>query len=279
MIVVKQGVVSLVELSGIGDHVVVHDGTGVDTHASVEVYLGVSAAAALGRHEDDTGGTTGAVQGGGGSVFQDSHGLDVVLRNVGQAGRIRSAIYNDERIHGRLHGCETANVDVTCAGTRSTGSALDLETRDGTDQGVGYVGRGTLLEIVGPNHGGGAGEGLLGRGTESDDDGLGERFEIRFKDDVDDGLAGDRDILGRVTHSRDLKRAVGRSRDGVVAIRVGGDTIRRALNHNGSKRNTFAVRCIFHSTGHPDILGGEAHCDQHEDGAEEQFCFFHKHYI
>ena len=252
-IIVQRGIVSLVELAGLGDDVVVLDAAAVHAHAHVHIDLRVAGTAALGGHEDDAGGATGTVQGGGSRILQDGDALDVTLRDVGQAGRIRSAVDDDERIGRSGQGGDTADVDATAAGTRGAGGTLHLETGHLADQGVGNIGRRALLQFIGFHHGRGAGEGLLRGRTESDDDGFVQQIGVLFHDDVDDTASFHRNLLADEADVRDGQDGVRRSVDGVSAIRTGNDAIAGTVNdHRCSFKG--GSRQVGHRTADGDIL-------------------------
>ena len=252
-IIVQRGIVSLVELAGLGDDVVVLDTAAVHTHAHVDIDLRVAGTAALGGHEDDSGGATGAVQGGGSRILQDGDALDVTLRDVGQAGRIRSAVDDDERIGRSGQGGDTADVDATAAGTRGAGGTFHLETGHLADQGVGNIGRRALLQFIGFHHGRGAGEGLLRGRTESDDDGFVQQIGVLFHDDVDDTTSFHRNLLADEADVRDGQDGVRRSVDGVSAICTGNDAIAGTVNdHRCSFKG--GSRQVGHRTADGDIL-------------------------
>ena len=252
-IIVQRGIVSLVELAGLGDDVVVLDAAAVHAHAHVDIDLRVAGTAALGGHEDDAGGATGTVQGGGGRILQDGDALDVTLRDVGQAGRIRSAVDDDERIGRSGQGGDTADVDAAAAGTRGAGGTLHLETGHLADQGVGHVGRRALLQFFGFHHGRGAGKGLLRGRTESDDDGFVQQIGVLFHDDVDDTASFHRNLLADEADVRDGQDGVRRGVDGVSAIRTGNDAIAGTVNdHRCSFKG--GSRQVGHRTADGDIL-------------------------
>ena len=275
-IIVQRGIVSLVELAGLGDNVVVLDAAAVHTHAHVHIDLRVAGTAALGGHEDDAGGATGAVQGGGSRILQDGDALDVTLRDVGQAGRIRSAVDDDERIGRSGQGGNTADVDATAAGTRGAGGTLHLETGHLADQGVGNIGRRALLQFIGFHHGRGAGEGLLRGRTESDDDGFVQQIGVLFHDDVDDTTSFHRNLLADEADVRDGQDGVRRSVDGVSAICTGNDAIAGTVNdHRCSFKG--GSREVGHRTADGDILREGGHRrEQNRSSHEKKFHFFHK---
>ena len=275
-IIVQRGIVSLVELAGLGDDVVVLDAAAVHTHAHIDIDLRVAGTAALGGHEDDAGGATGTVQGGGSRILQDGDALDVTLRDVGQAGRIRSAVDDDERIGRSGQGGDTADVDATAAGTRGAGGTLHLETGNLADQGVGNIGRRALLQFIGFHHGRGAGEGLLRGRTESDDDGFVQQIGVLFHDDVDDTTSFHRNLLADEADVRDGQDGVRRSVDGVSAICTGNDAIAGTVNdHRCSFKG--GSRQVGHRTADGDILREGGHRrEQNRSSHEKKFHFFHK---
>ena len=277
VLVVPHLVEGLVVLGGIGDHVVLRDQAGVDAVASVETHLGLAALTLLGGDEDHTVCTTVTVDGGCGSILQDGHRLDIVGVDVGDGSLVRGAVHDDERGGAGAHGTDTADADGRGAAGRVTAGRDDLHARGRTGQGARHLGGQFLGDGLAADNRRGAREGALGSRTIRDDDGLVEHLAVRIEGNDHLRPSADLDALGDVAHSREIERSVGRCVDGKSTVYVSGDTCHRAFDHDGSKRNTFASLCVTDSTRHPHVLGGQGHCEQHEQGAEEQFCFFHKH--
>ena len=88
----------------------------------------------LGGHEDDTEGCTGAVDRCCGSVLDDGNRFDIV--GIHSVEISDGTIDEDERIGITVvDGSDTADIDLR-AGTRSTGSGRDVQSRDCTLQHV-----------------------------------------------------------------------------------------------------------------------------------------------
>ena len=254
VVVEEHRVRGLVVLGGIGDGLIVLDGTGVHAPLGVEVDDGVAAAAFLGGDEDDAGGAASAVEGCRSGVLKDGHRLDVTLGDVGKGCGIGRSVHDDERVCACVHGGDTADLDASGSGSRGAGAASHLEAGDGTDKGVGHVRGLALGDLLGFHDGRRAGEGLAGCRTESDYDGLVEGLGIRGKGHVDGPSALNRDLLGNVTDRREDEGTVGRNADGIITVCVRADTCHRPLQLDGCERNRLAVVGVRHDTRHRDVL-------------------------
>ena len=277
VLVVPHLVEGLVVLCGIADHVVLGNQAGVDTVTGVKTHLGFAALTALGGDEDDAVGSTVTVDSGSGSILQDGHRLDIVGVDVGDGALVRGAVHDDKRGGARAHGADTADADGRAAAGRVTAGGDDLHTRGRAGEGTRHLGGQFLGDGLAAHHRCGTREGALGGSTVSDDDGLVQHLAVRLEADIHLRPAADLHALGKITHSRDIERSVGGCVDGVSTVCVRGGTGHGTLDHDRSKRDTLACLRITNRTRHPDILGVQGRCDQHKHGAEEQFCFFHKH--
>ena len=252
------------------------DGTGLHTDGRLEVDHVVAVRAALGGKHDNAVGSTGTVQSGGRSVLEDGHALDVVRVDGGKGAIERNTVHDIQRGAGGVDGTGTADPDGS-AFTRLTGTGSRGDTGDHTFQCLGDIGDGTLLEAFTLNCTGRTREGRFLRGTIGHDDGLVERLGVRVQDHVDDSTAIDQFVHEDITDSGELEGPVGRSVQRVCAIHVGGSTNHRTFNRNRGKRDAFPCGSIRDGTRHAHILGAEGNRQEQKQGAEEQFCFFHKH--
>ena len=81
----------------IGNHVVLEKGVGVHTHLCVQCNDGIALLGALCGDDNDTVGTTGTIQGVGGGVLKNGHGLHVVRVDVVDVSVVRHAVHNIQR--------------------------------------------------------------------------------------------------------------------------------------------------------------------------------------
>ena len=98
IIVIEGLVVLFVVATGIRDGFVFHEGAGVHTHLGIEGNQGLSHLTLLGGDHDHTIGTTGAVQGIGGRILENGHGLDITGSDIVHVSVKRNAVHNDKRV-------------------------------------------------------------------------------------------------------------------------------------------------------------------------------------
>ena len=131
-------------LEGLGDGAQAHEAGEADVGSLVPGAL-------LGGDEDDTVGCAGTVDGCGGGVLQDLHGLDVVGGEVCDciaAFAHGNAVNHVERVVGRGDGTGTANADGH-AGTRLAGGLLHLDAGNLALDEAGSLGDGPELDVFG----------------------------------------------------------------------------------------------------------------------------------
>ena len=152
VVVVESSVCQLIVFGRVVNLVILLYGTAVGTPAHVYVDARCRLVTLLGGDDDDTGSTTGTVQSGRSGILQYRHRLDVLLRDVAQRRLIGSTIDNDQRVGLGIHRSNTADVDLTLVGTRSTRAATNLQARNRTGQCIGHVGGHVLVELGGTHH-------------------------------------------------------------------------------------------------------------------------------
>ena len=153
-VVVELLVVDFHELCGVGDGLIVLHGATVRSPLHVDVHLCLLRLSLLGCDKNHTSGTTGTVEGGRSSVLQHGDALDIILWNVGEVAAIRSTVDNHKGFGVGIHRGDTTDVDGTLRSTWLTARSTNLQTRDGTNEGVGYVGGDFLAQFLRPHHGG-----------------------------------------------------------------------------------------------------------------------------
>ena len=275
IVVIESFVVLLVVGAGIGEGVVLLESLGVETDLGVEGHHGLADLTLLGGDHDHTVGATGAVQGVGSRILEDGHGLDIARGDVVHVAVVRHTVDDDERILTCVDGGDTTHADGS-VGTRSAagGDQLDTSHLAGESvRGAGDLRKGKLLIV---EHLGGTGKGFLRGLTEGHDDGLGKHLGISLEGDIDDRTSGHGNLQRLETKAGEGKGAIGRDRNTVVTVdirhRIGG---RAALKLHGNTCDSISVG-LADNAGNLHILCGKRHAKQHKQGAEEQFCFFHK---
>ena len=258
VVVVEGLVVVLVVLTCVVHDVVVLQGAGVDTPLAVEGHGGITGLGALGRHHDDTVGTAGTVQGVRGGILQDADRLDVGRVQVVDIAFVGHAVNDPQRRLVGIQRAVTADVD-RLTGTRATRSRVELYTGDLADQGILYVGRLRLDQVVRLDDFGRSGEGLfLGR-TECHDDHVVDRLRIFLQRYVNRGLAGNGNQHVRIAHERHLQGAVCRGRERVAAVHACGRADMRAVNQDRRADNRVAFRVGNCTRDLPVLSDGKKH--------------------
>ena len=246
-------------------------GTGQHGEASVVVYAHLAFLGALGGDEDHTCACTGAVDGGGCSVFQDGDVLDGVNIHIVN-GAHGHAVNDDQRV-GIADGGDTAHADGS-AGTRQAAGSGDLHARHGALEGLAeaYALDGGEFAAV---HGCyGSGEIFLLNCTVTDDHNLVQEFVVILHGQVNN-LAGAYGLLhGLETYAGKLEHCVFRfDRQGVLAVHVCGGAVGGSFLHYSGPDHRQTV-FIDDSTRDPDLcIGGD--CAQCKGQECDQNVFFH----
>ena len=116
-IVVELLVINLHKLCWIGDGLIILDCTAVGTPLHIDVDNSIRTLSFLSGNQNHTSGTTGAIKGCRGSIFQDGDTLNILLRNVRQTSAIGSTIYDNKRLGVGIHRCDTTDVNTTLGST------------------------------------------------------------------------------------------------------------------------------------------------------------------
>ena len=215
----------------------------------------ILALAFLRSDHDDAIRGAGAVQGGGGRVLEDGHGLDVTRGDGIDVTRIGHPVHHVQRRARRIHGADTADVDGAAV-TRLAAGVDDLDTRAEALEGLGDIGSRDLLDVLLLDDRRRSGEGSLGCRTVCHDDGLVEHLGVIREDDVDDPPPVDGDGLFLIAQARDREGPVGRDRNPERARRVAhGIDPGIAAEHDA--RADDRIPCgILHRSPHFDVLRG-----------------------
>ena len=189
--------------------------------------------AALGGDEHDTVAGLRAVDGGGGGVLQDFHGLDHRRIEVVDVLNLQ-AVHDEERAEaGAAVGGDTADAD---RGTlaRGAGSVEDLDAGSLALEGGGGVGGGTVSQVGGLDGCHGSREVALLLDAVADDDRLFQHLGIVFEDDVEGGLVAHHDRLALVADTLDGDGGAGGDVQRERTVDVGSRTdLRVAHDHDG----------------------------------------------
>ena len=161
-------------------------------------------ATVLGGDENDTVTGLRTVDGGGGGVLQDLHGLD--------HGRIEvvdlidlQAVHDEERAEaGAAVGGDTADADGGTF-TRSAGIVEDLDTGGLALEGGGGIGGGTVHQFLGADGRYRAGEIALALDAVTDDDGLVDELGVLDEDEGEFSLVAYRDHLACIADAGHLE--------------------------------------------------------------------------
>ena len=267
---VAQVTASLLEIDVVGGvHDVQFAGQAGEGELTVVEDTAFALLTGLGGDEHDTVTGLGAVNGGGGGVLQDLHGLDHFRIQILDVFHLQT-VHDEERSDVTGVGGVTADADVSAL-ARSTGRTDDLDTGGLTLEGDGGVGGGTVLEVIGPDGSDGTGEVALLLDTVTDHDGLVKELGVLLEDHIENGLVSDGNHLGGVTDAGNFNvRARGHVKtESTVNIGHRADG-RVSDNHHGGTDD----RCtggIGNRSADGTILGGrdrsqEARCDDHRGG-------------
>ena len=262
------------ELTCVGE-VVLGDTTVVGTGGGAELDRHAALVALLGGDEDDTVGCAVAVQGGGGGILEDGHGLDVGRVEVGEVTAVGNSVDHVEGRGATVDGTVTADHDGR-VGTGVTEGAVDLHAGDGAFEGACNAGYGSVGNLLGTHLRDGAREGRpLGRAVCDGHDGLLQRFAVRGHDRVD--RSGDGEFLGLHTDEGENEdpRTGGDVGDDVVTVEIGHGSNLGALHEHGHSGKRLSVLV----EGDLTTDGGRGLCEsgtcQGHDGGQEKEQSFH----
>ena len=255
ILVVQHGVVGLVVLTGIGDNVVLRDEAGVHAPTAVELHLGVAALTFLGGNNHNTVCTAVTINGAGGSILKNGHGLNILRVDVGDGAIVRNTVHNVERGVGGTHGTDTTDADrgSTTAGRVAAGGSY-LHTRGGTGEGAGNAGGHFFLDDLSFHLGGGTREGTLGCGTIGHNDGLLQELVVICKDNGDGSAVVHLDLGVLITHAVHFQNTIGGNVNGkrTVNVRHGIHSAATLQEHVGTHNSLTSL--VLHSTLHSDVL-------------------------
>ena len=244
------------------------NGEGSETDIRPEGNPALLALALLRGDHDDAVRGAGAVQGGGGRILEDGHGLDVTRGDGVDVTRIGHPVHHVQRRARGVHGADTADVDGTAV-TRLAAGVDDLDTRAEALEGLGDIGRRNLLDVLLLDDRRRSGEGSLGCRTVRHDDGLVEHLGVIHEDDVDDPPSVDGDGLFLIAQARDGEGPVRRDRNPERARRVA-HGIHPGVAAEHDARADDRISCgILHRSPHFDVLcgrgqGGQQACQGSE---------------
>ena len=255
ILVVQHGVVGLVVLTGIGDNVVLRDEAGVHTPTAIELHLGVAGLTFLGGDNHNTVCTAVTINGAGGSILKNGHGLYILRVDVGDGAIVRNTVHNVERAVGGTHGTDTTDADrgSTTAGRVAAGGSY-LHTRGSTCEGAGNAGGHFFLDDLSFHLGGGTCEGTLGCGTIGHNDGLLQELVVICKDNGDGSAVVHLNLGILITHAVHFQNTIGGNAKGkgTVNVRHGIHRAATLQEHVGTHNSLTGL--VFHSTLHSDVL-------------------------
>ena len=226
---------------------------GLQGEAAVVGHGRVSFLAGLGGDEDDAVTCLRTVDGGGGGILEDLHGLDHGRIEVLDVVHLQ-AVHDEERSDVAGVGGVTADTDIS-TGTRSTGGVDDLDTGGLALEGGGGIRRGTVLQVVRTYGSHGAGQVTLPLHAVTDDHGLFQHLGILLEDDVVGGLVGDREGLGLVTDALHVHGGPGGDGQGESTVDVGGCTDTRVADNSDGCADDRLAAGINDSTTDGAVLG------------------------
>ena len=240
-VVLEGRIVRLIVLAGLGDVVVALQRAGVQAHLRVQRDDGVLLAGALGGDDDHAVRAAGAIQGVGGGVLEDGHRLHVL--RVDHVHILDGhAVHDEQGTLPGIDGTETADADGRRV-ARGAGGAGHLHARHLSVQGGSDGGDLRFGELIGLHHLRGAREGLLGGGTEGDDDGFIQHLGVFLEDDVDDGTSVHGDRLLGIPDGGEHEDGVGGDGERILPVHVRDGALGRTLDHHAGAddRKPFGV--------------------------------------
>ena len=212
------------------------------------------------------------VQGGGGGILQDGHGLDVGRVQVGDVAGVRHAIQHVERGGGAVDGSDTADADARVVTRRSVG-AVYLDAGHRAFEGGGD-GRGRAVgDLLGADRGDGARKGgPLGGAVGDRHDRLFQRFAVGVHRDVNLGLH--RDFLRLHTDEGDDKRLGVRGDAAEVesTVDVGHGSHLGSLHEDGNTGEGLSVLILNGSLDGGNLCECGT-CNDQETGQEKKESF------
>ena len=226
---------------------------GLQGEAAVVGHGRVSFLAGLGGDEDDAVTCLRTVDGGGGGILQDLHGLDHGRIEVLDVVHLQT-VHDEERSDGAGVRGVAADTDG-CTFTRSTGRVDDLHTGGLALEGGGSVGRGAVLQVVRTDGSHGTGQVTLPLHAVTDDHGLFQHLGIILEDDVVGGLVGDREGLGLVTDALHVHGGPGGDGQGEGTVDVGGCTDTRVADNSNGRADDRLSTGVDDGTADAAVLG------------------------
>ena len=243
-LVVHHGsVIHLIVLASRVRYVIRLQGLRVDTPLAIERHNSVTNLSLLGRDHDHTVCTTSTIEGVRSCILQDRHRLDIGRVQVVDVTLIGHTVHYIQGRGTGIHRTNTAN-GQRLTGTETTRSRRKLHTGYLTNEGVRYVRRLRLGDVVRLNHLCRTGEGLfLGR-TEGNHDYIVDRLRVLVQRNCNVRLTGNLNGLRLITNERDLQRTIGRSRNGKATIGVGRRTVLGTYNDYRSTGNRLTITAL-----------------------------------
>ena len=204
----------------------------------VIVDAGASHLTPLGRHQDNTVGGTGTVDGARSGILQHLHALDVVGVNALHAILVGGHAIDDVEGVGVVDGADTADADHRLrAGL--TRRRDDVDAGGHTLQGILGTQTGLSSQVFGRNLSDRGCHDALFLHTVTDHDHLVQQLGIFGNDDVH-VLTGKHGLL-TITYISDFQLGTGGCVDGEIAVIVSNGSVRRSLLHNGGANHRFAA--------------------------------------
>ena len=235
-------------------------GEGGELELVVVENLALALLTGLGGNEDNTVTGFGTVDGGGGGILEDFHGLDHFRIQILDVFHLQ-AVHDEERSEVTGVRGVTTDADVG-VGARSTGSLDDLHTGGLALEGSRGAGGGTILQIIRAHGSHGTREVALLLDTVTDHDGLVEEFGVFLEDDVEDGLVGRRERLIGIADAGHVDAGTSRNVQLEGAVDISHGTNRRIADHNDRGPDNGRARSIGNRSADSAVLGGRNRSQQ-----------------
>ncbi len=218
-----------------------------------EIDLAFFAGALAGRDHHDAIGCTRAVQGGGRSIFQDGHGLDIVRVDRIQITVVGCSVDHIKRRTGSVHGPDAADHNRR-VGPRLTGIVDNLHTTALPLQSLSHVGSLDFFQRFFLDYAGRTRKGRFLARTIGDNHHLVDCHHVRFHFDLH-AATGDDDLFRLIAQIRKMECfCTGRDNHRKLPFLVGGYAVHRLLVYHSHTDHRQTVFGRNHNTRHSLFL-------------------------
>ena len=241
VVVVECLVVQSVVLASVVYIVVGLQSASVETPLAIECNASVTNLCTLGSNHNHTIRTTSTIQCVRSSILLNGNRLDISRVDVVDIALVRHTVHNPQRLSTRVDRTRSTNSDRSLC-TWTTRRRRHLHTGNLTNQGIRYVRRLSLGQVVRRHNLSRTCKRILLSLTESHDDDVVDRLRCLLEDYVYCSLAINGNLGIFVTDEREYESAINWRAQRILTLHIGRSTQSGTLYHYGSTDNRRFVR-------------------------------------